>query len=76
METAYRILSKNPRQSANLLSVMFFGWTVPIFKKSYHKILSSKDVFEPLDGDRSDQLGDRLETYISCNSNSITQNTI
>lgn len=63
MDSAYRTLLKNPRQSANLISFLFFGWSIPIFKKSYHKVLHPNDTFEPLDEDRSDRLGDRLEKY-------------
>lgn len=61
MESGHRKLLKNPRRSANLLSVLFFGWTVPIFKKGYTKLLHPNDVFEPLDTDKSKMLGDRLE---------------
>lgn len=63
MESAYRKLLKNPRKGANLLSVIFFGWTIPIFKASYGKILHPNDAIEPLDEDLSDKLGDRLEKY-------------
>ncbi|XP_031625002.1 probable multidrug resistance-associated protein lethal(2)03659, partial [Contarinia nasturtii] len=62
MESAYRKLLKNPRQSASLISILFFGWTIPIFKQSYRDdALDSNDAFEPLVLDQSDRLGDRLE---------------
>ncbi|XP_055301713.1 ATP-binding cassette sub-family C member 4-like [Sitodiplosis mosellana] len=61
MEIGYRKLSKSPRQNANILSIIFFGWSIPIFKKSYQKTLHPNDAFEPLVEDRSDFLGDRLE---------------
>lgn len=51
----------NPLASANLLSVLFFGWSIPMFKKSHGKQLNRSDVFDPLDGDRSNYLADRLE---------------
>lgn len=61
MESGQRKLLKNPRQSANFISVLFFGWSIPIFTKSYTKLLHPNDAFEPLDEDRSNVLGDRLE---------------
>lgn len=63
MESGRRNLSKNPRQSANLLSVVFFGWSIPIFKKSFKDNLHANDAFEPIDEDRSELLGNRLERY-------------
>lgn len=61
MESGHRKLVKNPRQSANLISIIFFGWSIPILKKTYHNILHPNDAFEPLDEDRSENLGNRLE---------------
>lgn len=63
MESGRRNLSKNPRQSANLLSVVFFGWSIPIFRKSFKNDLHANDAFEPIDEDRSELLGNRLERY-------------
>ncbi|XP_031639334.1 probable multidrug resistance-associated protein lethal(2)03659, partial [Contarinia nasturtii] len=63
MESAHRKLLKNPRKSASWMSVLFFGWTIPLFKQSYQRdALHPNDVFEPLEEDQSDRLGDRLET--------------
>lgn len=61
MESSRTQLLTNSRESANLLSVLFFGWTIPIFKRGYGKQLDSKDVYEPLDEDRSNYLGNRLD---------------
>lgn len=63
MESSYQKLLKNPRQSASLISVLFFGWSIPLFKTSYKRVLNSNDAFEPLSDDRSKVLGDRLERY-------------
>lgn len=63
MESGRRNLSKNPRQSANLLSVVFFGWSIPIFRKSFKDDLHANDALEPIDEDRSELLGNRLERY-------------
>lgn len=68
MEYGHRRLSKNPRQNANFLSVIFFGWSIPIFKKTYNvNVLHPNDAFQPLDEDLSEILGDRLEKYVLFN---------
>lgn len=64
MEAGKRKLLENPRQKANCLSVLFFGWSIPFYKRSYNKVLKISDVSEPLDVDRSKELGDRLEKYV------------
>lgn len=62
MESNYRELPPNPRESANILSIIFFGWTLPLFKKGCESVLELKDVFRPLNCDKSEFLGDRLES--------------
>ncbi|XP_055306876.1 ATP-binding cassette sub-family C member 4-like [Sitodiplosis mosellana] len=62
MESNHCKLPPNPRESANILSIVFFTWTLPLFKKGYEKILKLGDIFQPLTSDKSDKLGDRLET--------------
>ncbi|XP_052868167.1 ATP-binding cassette sub-family C member 4-like [Anopheles cruzii] len=61
MEAVTRKLSPNPRQNANFISVLTFWWTIDLFRKGYSKVLELQDLFRPLDVDRSDVLGDRLE---------------
>lgn len=61
MESGVRKLHANPRKTANWLSVLFFGWSIPIFKRTYNKILDPNDATEPLISDQSSVLGDRLE---------------
>lgn len=63
MDTGKRHFEPNPRESANILSQLFYWWTIPLFKKGYAKELNVEDVFQPLDTDRSNALGDRLERY-------------
>lgn len=63
METGTRKLKENPRHKANFLSVLFFGWSIPIFKTTYDKVLEAHDAVEPLQQDRSKLLGERLERY-------------
>lgn len=64
METGKRKLLSNPRQTASIPSILFFGWTIPFFKRSYRKVLDPNDVSEPLVIDQSSSLGDRLERYV------------
>lgn len=61
MESTHRYLPPNPREKTNFLSILFFTWTLPLFKKGYNKVLEFDDIFQPLKDDRSDALGDRLE---------------
>lgn len=49
-----------PRQKANFLSYIIFGWTIPIFFKGYKKELNTDDLYQPLREHKSDGLGDRL----------------
>lgn len=61
METAIPTLPTNPRDHANIFSIIFFCWTIPLFKKGYRKILEIEDIFQPLIADKSQSLGERLE---------------
>ncbi|XP_014221737.1 probable multidrug resistance-associated protein lethal(2)03659 [Trichogramma pretiosum] len=51
----------NPREKANPFSVVFWCWTLRLFKKGYTKILTVEDLYNPLKKDHSTLLGDRLE---------------
>ncbi|XP_055606094.1 ATP-binding cassette sub-family C member 4-like [Uranotaenia lowii] len=61
MEAIRRKLPPNPREDANLFSILTFWWTIDLFKKGYSKVLELQDLFRPLKKDQSDVLGDRLE---------------
>ncbi|XP_062560530.1 ATP-binding cassette sub-family C member 4-like [Armigeres subalbatus] len=61
MESIKRKLDTNPRENANFLSVLTFWWTIDLFKKGYTKVLELQDLFKPLEVDKSEALGDRLE---------------
>lgn len=61
MEAVRRNLLPNPREKANCLSVVLFWWTIGIFKMGYRKVLQLEDLFRPLNADKSENLGDRLE---------------
>lgn len=61
MEGVKQKLQSNPRDTANIFSIIFFYWTIPLFKKGYAKILEIEDLFCPLQADKSKSLGERLE---------------
>uniref|UniRef100_A0A182MTX2 Uncharacterized protein n=1 Tax=Anopheles culicifacies TaxID=139723 RepID=A0A182MTX2_9DIPT len=61
MEATRVKLSTNPRQHANFLSILTFWWTADMFRKGYSQTFEISDLYTPLEEDRADRLGDRLE---------------
>lgn len=61
MDTFQRKLPPNPFENTNVLSNMFFTWTVPLFQRGFQKNLQLDDIFQTQSSDKSDLLGDRLE---------------
>nr|XP_023028383.1 multidrug resistance-associated protein 4-like [Leptinotarsa decemlineata] len=61
MDVTKETYNPNPRQNANIFSILFFGYTIPIFRKGRKKTLDVEDLYNPLDNDRSTLLGNRLE---------------
>lgn len=61
MEAFHRQQPPNPREKSNFLSILFFTWTIPLFKKGFKKDLQLDDIFQSLKCDKADSLGDRLE---------------
>ncbi|XP_020296904.1 multidrug resistance-associated protein 4-like isoform X2 [Pseudomyrmex gracilis] len=51
----------NPREKANVVSILLWWWTINLFKTGYRKNLEIEDLYDPLKTDRSNVLGDRLE---------------
>ncbi|XP_029164697.1 probable multidrug resistance-associated protein lethal(2)03659 [Nylanderia fulva] len=51
----------NPREKANIVSVLLWWWTISLFKTGYRKDLEIEDLFDPLKVDESGLLGNRLE---------------
>ncbi|XP_072387967.1 ATP-binding cassette sub-family C member 4-like [Diabrotica undecimpunctata] len=51
----------NPRETASIISIMFFGFTIPTFRTGLKKQIGVDDVYNTLKSDRSEYLGDRLE---------------
>ncbi|XP_011494146.1 PREDICTED: multidrug resistance-associated protein 4-like [Ceratosolen solmsi marchali] len=62
MDTTKSFNNPNPRESANSISVLVWWWTLSLFKKGYRKILGPDDLYDPIRSDKSNVLGDRLET--------------
>lgn len=61
MDTGKRKYLPNPQENANCLSRIFYAWTIPLFRKGCSKVLELEDVFQPLQVDKSENLGQRLE---------------
>jgi ABC-type multidrug transport system fused ATPase/permease subunit len=61
MDTGRKAHNPNPRENANLISVILFWWTVGLFKKGYHKDLAEEDLYSPLKTDASEYLGNKLQ---------------
>ncbi|XP_072393688.1 ATP-binding cassette sub-family C member 4-like [Diabrotica undecimpunctata] len=62
MEMTKEKYNPNPREKANILSTLFFGYTYDVFKKGLSKTLEVDDLYNPLKIDRSKILGDSLQS--------------
>ena len=54
-------LSTNPRKEGSILSILFYLWVNPLLSKGYKKELEQNDLYQVLDEDCSNFLGDKLE---------------
>lgn len=54
---------KNPAATANFLSKIFFWWLNPLFTIGYKRRLEEEDMYEVLQEDRSEVLGQELQRY-------------
>ncbi|CAK9828619.1 ATP-binding cassette sub-family C member 4 [Anthophora retusa] len=61
METKLVYTKQNPRETANPISRLFFGWTKEMFCKGAKRDLILSDLYRPLEADESKRLADRLE---------------
>lgn len=61
MESTRLKLSPNPCENANFVSKLLFLYTIPFFKLRNKKEIKVNDVNGPLNCDRSELLGNRLE---------------
>lgn len=62
MEATEHKLPPNPCDDANFISKAFFTWVIPFFRKGYKKVLNLEDMYQPMSCDKSETLGNRLET--------------
>lgn len=74
MDSFREKLPPNPQENANILSKLFFVWSLPFFKFGYQKVLKVNDIYEPLARDRSECLGNRFEVWVDLNFNFIDSN--
>lgn len=63
MERTKTELKPNPRDKSNILSVLSFAWTIPLFRKGLSKHLEIDDICEPRECDKSHNLAERLNKY-------------
>ncbi|KAL7032928.1 hypothetical protein ACKWTF_007429 [Chironomus riparius] len=61
MDQSEKIEKKNPRESANALSQLFFLWSVPTILRGAFHGLDWKDLTKCLPSDNSKDLGEKLE---------------
>ena len=54
-------LSTNPRKNASLFSIWFYQWVTPLMRKGSKKELEQSDLYDVLDEDCSNYIGDKLE---------------
>ncbi|MEQ2168223.1 Multidrug resistance-associated protein 4, partial [Goodea atripinnis] len=63
MENVRKDVKENPAATANILSKIFFCWLSPLFRIGYKRRLEEEDMYELLQEDRSEVLGQELQRY-------------
>lgn len=61
MEGAFKLKHDNPKKKANILSKLFYTWTIPLFHTGTQRKIQLLDLYKALPEDKSEGLGDRLE---------------
>lgn len=61
MENSEQKNIDNPRETANVFSILTFWYSLDLFRRCNGKVLQAEDLYKPLSVDRSSSLGDRLE---------------
>ncbi|XP_017773823.1 PREDICTED: multidrug resistance-associated protein 4 isoform X1 [Nicrophorus vespilloides] len=54
-------LNSNPKEKANIISTIFFCYTIPLFRKGWKKDLTENDLYKTLPQHSSELLGDNLQ---------------
>lgn len=52
---------ENPRKGANVISKLFYLWTLPLFWKGMKNGLTTDDMTKCLQKDKSEELTDEME---------------
>ncbi|KAK2856772.1 hypothetical protein Q5P01_005507 [Channa striata] len=63
MEKLSKEAKTNPAATASLLSKIFFWWLNPLFRTGYKRRLEEDDMYEVLQEDKSERLGEELQRY-------------
>lgn len=61
MDTVKKTLRENPRDRANIFSVLVFSWVIPLFKEGSSKSLEIDDLFQSRKCDKSKILAENLQ---------------
>ncbi|GAB1868440.1 Multidrug resistance-associated protein 4-like [Camponotus japonicus] len=56
-------IKRNPKETANIFSQLFFWWMLDLFLKGAKTDLQESDIFQPLKEDDSKKVTDHLEKY-------------
>ncbi|XP_011877750.1 PREDICTED: multidrug resistance-associated protein 4-like isoform X2 [Vollenhovia emeryi] len=54
-------MKSNPRETANVFSILFFWWMRELFMKGIKRDLEESDIYRPVKADESEKLTDHLE---------------
>jgi ATP-binding cassette subfamily C (CFTR/MRP) protein 4 len=54
-------MPKHPQENSNILSDLFFCWTIPLFRKGLKKELSQEDIYQTLKRHDANGLVKRFE---------------
>lgn len=63
METVKKKLKENPRDRANIFSILVFSWVIPLFKEGAKKPLDTEDLFQSRNCDKSKVLAEKLQRF-------------
>ncbi|XP_071628428.1 ATP-binding cassette subfamily C member 4-like [Temnothorax longispinosus] len=56
-------MKPNPKETANIFSVLFFWWLRELFMTGSKRDLEESDIYRPIKADESEKLTDHLEKY-------------
>ncbi|XP_036147821.1 multidrug resistance-associated protein 4 [Monomorium pharaonis] len=59
-------MKENPRETANIFSILFFWWMRELFMTGAKRDLEESDIYRPVKADESEKLTDHLEKYWNC----------